>query len=94
MHRINANLVLELPRFDIATHDETLINHYNQMRIEQRLNQVGRGRLLASNETAREEWVDALHELSSSDSFGLDDSPALRISCLYSLLLLNPDIVA
>jgi hypothetical protein len=94
MLRVNANLTLELPRFDPAVRDERIVNHYNQMRIEQRLNKVGRGRLLASNETAKEEWVDALHELSCSNSFGLDDSPALRISCLYSLLQLNPDVIA
>jgi hypothetical protein len=94
MLRVNANLILELPRFVTAVPDERLVNHYNQMGIEQRLNQVGRGRLLASNETTREEWVDTLHELSSSNSLGLDDSPALRINCLYSLLLLNPDVIA
>jgi hypothetical protein len=94
MLRVNANLILELPRFVTAVPNERLVNHYNQMRIEQRLNQVGRGRLLASNKTTREEWVDALHELSGSNSLGLDDSPALRINCLYSLLLLNPDVIA
>jgi hypothetical protein len=53
------------------------------------LNKVGRGRLLASRQTTREEYVDALYEL-SPDS--VDDSPAFRVSCLFSLLLLNPAI--
>jgi hypothetical protein len=100
MLRVNTNLILELPRFIpappfiAAVFDVRLLNHYNQMRIEQRLNKVGRGRLFASNETTREEWVDALHELSCSNSFDLDDSPALRISSLYILLQLNPDVIA
>jgi hypothetical protein len=29
--RVNTNLVLELPSDIAATHDETLVNHYNQM---------------------------------------------------------------
>jgi hypothetical protein len=90
--RVNTNLILKFPRLDTAVRDETLVNHYNQMRIEQ--HRFGRGRLLASNQTTREEWVDALYDLSCSDfvDVGLDDSPELRVGCLYSLLLQKPDI--
>jgi hypothetical protein len=98
MLRINSSLVLKLPPplFTTYGRDENLVKHYDLMRIEQRLNIVGRGSLiLLENDMVREDWLDALYELSSF-SFGavdLDDSPALRISCVYSLLRLNPDIV-
>jgi hypothetical protein len=92
MLRVNTNLVLNLPRLDTVACDETLVNHYNQMRIEQRLNKVGRGRLLApSNHTRTEEWVDALHKLSACAE---NDDPSFDVSCLYSLLRLNPAVVA
>jgi hypothetical protein len=66
-----------------------LVDSRNQMLIEQRLNEVGRGRLLASSQTTKEEWVDALHELNYDDVD--DEQPeALRVSCMYSLLHLNP----
>jgi hypothetical protein len=58
-----------------------------QLRIEQRLNEVGRGKLLLSSQTTREEWVDVLHELSSYDD---DDHDSFDASCLYSLLRLKP----
>jgi hypothetical protein len=67
-----------------------LLESRNQMVIEQRLNEVGRGRLLASRQTNKEEYVDALHELGSYD---VGDSPAFQISCLYSLLRLNPSVI-
>jgi hypothetical protein len=52
------------------------------------LRKVGRGRLLASsNHTTREEWVDALHELSI---LNVNDPSEFHVSCLYSLLRLNP----
>ena len=57
------------------------------MRIEQRLNEVGRGRLLSSSQTPRKEWVDALNELNSGN---VDETPEFIVSCLYSLLRLNP----
>jgi hypothetical protein len=53
------------------------------------LNKVGRGRLLSSIQTPREEWIDALHEL---NTFDVNDCPAFGVSCLYSLLRLNPAI--
>jgi hypothetical protein len=61
-----------------------------KMVIEQRLNQVGRGRLLTpSYHTTREEWVNALHEMSTLDA---NDPSAFNVSGLYSLLRLNPAI--
>jgi hypothetical protein len=77
---------MKLPPFKTAGADERLRESRKQMVIEQRLNQVGRGRLL-SRQTTREEWADALHEL---NSYNVNDSPAFRVSCLYSLLRLNP----
>jgi hypothetical protein len=49
MLRVNAGIKLILPDalFDATVGDERNIDHLNQMRIEQRLNEVGRGRLLA-----------------------------------------------
>jgi hypothetical protein len=59
------------------------------MLLEQALNEVGRGRLLASRQTPREEWVNAMNALNSSN---VDDTPDFRVSCLYSLLRLNPSV--
>jgi hypothetical protein len=61
----NANLVLKLLPFKTAGVNERLHESREQMVIEQRLNQVGRGKLLASTQTTRNEWVDALDELNS-----------------------------
>jgi hypothetical protein len=89
MLRVNTSLSLELPEFETSGADEMLVDSRNQMLIEQRLNEVGRGRLLASSQTTKEEWVDALHELNYDDVD--DEQPeALRVSCMYSLLHLNP----
>jgi hypothetical protein len=90
MLRVNTDLVLKLPPLETTGEDARLLECRDQMRIEQRLNHVGRGRLLASIQTTREEWVDALHELNSRD---VDDPRAFRVSCLYSLLRLNPSVV-
>jgi hypothetical protein len=88
MLRVNTSLVFELPPFKTYGADEILLEARKQMMIiEQRLNQVGRGKLLSSSLTTREEYVNALHMLSSSN---VDDSPTFRISCLYSLLRLKP----
>jgi hypothetical protein len=65
--------------------DERLLKSHKQMRIEQRLNTVGRGTLLSSSNTPREAWVNALQELNSKN---IDDP--LKVSCLYSLLRLSP----
>jgi hypothetical protein len=100
MLRVNTNLVLELPIFEIADSDEIILESWKQMHIEKRLNKVGRGKLLASKQTTKGEWVDALHELSSDDVYPEpedddDDDLAevLRITCLFSLLRLNPSVV-
>jgi hypothetical protein len=89
MLRVNTSLLMELSPFDDAGADERIVDFRNQMRIEQGLNKVGRGRLLASNQTPRQEWVDALDELNSSL---VDETPEFNVSCLYSLLQLHPDV--
>jgi hypothetical protein len=89
MLRVNTSLVLKLPPFETAGMDEWL---RESVRIEQRLNTVGHGTLLASSKTTREQWVDALHELNSGNVD--DDSPAFRVSCLYSVLRSNPTVVS
>jgi hypothetical protein len=72
--------------------DERIVDSHNQMVIEERLNEVGRGRLLtsSSNHTTREEWVNALYELSAVN---INDTSAFLVSCLYGLLRLNPSLV-
>jgi hypothetical protein len=88
MLRVNTSIDLNFPPFDSASSgDESLRKSHDQMRIEQRLNYVGRGELLSSSQTTKGEWVDALHEL---DSCGYDESPTFQVSCLYSLLQLDP----
>jgi hypothetical protein len=87
MLQVNTSLVLELPQFRDRAGNKKLVISHNRMLIEQRLNKVGRGRLLASSQTPREAWVDALNELNSSD-----ESPEFKVSCLYSLLRLHPDV--
>jgi hypothetical protein len=90
MLRINTSLVLNLTPYETADADERLRESRLQMRIEQRLNQVGRGRLLASRQTTKEEYVDALNNLNSNSEH---ICPAFQVGCLYSLLCLNPSIV-
>jgi hypothetical protein len=90
MLRVNTSLVLKLPPFDDSVGDEMLVDSRNQMRIEQGLNHVGRGRLLSSSQTTRKEWVDALHELSCYCS--VHETPEFNVSCLYSLVQLHPDV--
>jgi hypothetical protein len=101
MLRVNTSLDLTLPPFESAGADERLLESRQQMFIELQLNRVGRGRLVKSRQTTREEWVDALRKLNFTqfdDSpplgvYNLNDSPAFRVSCLYSLLRLNPSVV-
>jgi hypothetical protein len=89
MLRINTSLDLKLPPFGSAGADERLLESREQMEIEQRLNKVGRGRLMASRQTTREEYADALNELNSCN---VGYSPAFQVSCLYSLLRLHPSV--
>jgi hypothetical protein len=91
MLRTNTTLNLELPPFETAGADERLRESRDQLHIEDRLNKAGRGKLLASSQTTKEEWVDALHELNSDN---VDFPPALQVSCLYSLLRLSPAVVS
>jgi hypothetical protein len=90
MLRVNTSLVLKLPPFETVGADERLLRSQQQMVIEQRLNKVGRGRLMVSKETTREAYVDALHGL---NTYNVDDSHAFQVSCLYSLLRLNPSVI-
>jgi hypothetical protein len=54
MLRINTSLVRNLPPFESDGADERLLECQKQMRIEQRLNQVGREKLVASRQTTEE----------------------------------------
>jgi hypothetical protein len=90
MLRVNTSLIVEHPPFEPAGADERLCESHKQLVIEQRLNKVGRGRLMVSHEATKEEWLDALHEL---NSYNVADSHAFQVSCLYSLLHLNPNIL-
>jgi hypothetical protein len=88
MLRVNTSIILKLPPVEPAcADDETLRESRKQMLIEQRLNRVGRGRLMASSQTTRAEYVDALNDL---NSYNVDKSPAFQVSCLYSLIRLHP----
>jgi hypothetical protein len=89
MLRVNTSLILTYPPVDFATADERFIHHHDQKVLEKILNKVGRARLLSSRQTETEEWVDALHELNSNV---VDGSPAFQVSCLYSLLRLQPAV--
>jgi hypothetical protein len=92
MLRVHTCLNLKLSPFKTADADFRLVKCRNQMRIEQRLNKRGRGRLLSSSiQTIKEEWVDALYKLSMYDC---DDPSAFRLSCVFSLLRLDPSVVA
>jgi hypothetical protein len=87
MLRFNTSLELELPPLDTAGGDQRVLDSHNQMRMEQRLNQAGRGLLVGSDQTTRAAWVDALQKLNCNNA---DDTPAFQVGCLYSLLRLNP----
>jgi hypothetical protein len=91
MLRFNTSLTLDLEIVSLETAggDQRVLDSCNQMRIEECLNEAGRGELLSSdeNETTRAAWVDALDELNVTTG---DDTPAFQVSCLYSLLRLIP----
>jgi hypothetical protein len=89
MLRVNTGLILELPPFDDDGGDERLIDSVNQMRIEQELNGGGRRRLLSSSQTPREDWVKALYDMNFNND---EETPEFNVSCLYSLLRLNPSV--
>jgi hypothetical protein len=81
MLRVNMSLALDLPPYKAGGADERLRESRKQVRIEQRLNEVGRGRLMTSRQTTKEDYVDALNELNSQNDH---NSPAFQVSCLYS----------
>jgi hypothetical protein len=87
MLRVNTSIKLDLYTCDADVGDEKDIEHFRQMLIELQMNEVGRGILLASSQTPREDWVNALQELNA-----LNDDDLFEISCLYSLLQLHPDV--
>jgi hypothetical protein len=87
MLRKNTNLNLDLPPFENVGADERLDESFVELLMEQRLNRICRGKLLASSQTTKEEWVDALHELNSCN---VDFPPNFQVSCLFSLLRLHP----
>jgi hypothetical protein len=53
MLRVNTSIVMKLPRDELAGADERLCESLKQMRTEQRLNHVGRGRLLVAPDEKR-----------------------------------------
>jgi hypothetical protein len=89
MLRVNTSLNLILPddALDYDVGDKKDAELFNQMLIEQRLNEVGRGRPLTSSQTPREEWINALQELIATN-----DNDRFKVGCLYSLLRLYPDL--
>jgi hypothetical protein len=87
MLRVNTSLVLNFKTAGADGRPCDRCESRDQLRIEMGLNNVGRGVLLTSGQTTRKDWVDALCELNSHT---VDDSPAIQVSCLYSLLLLHP----
>jgi hypothetical protein len=54
MSCVNTRLVLEIPPFKTDDSDASLLECHSQLRIEQRLNELGRRRLLSSSQTTRE----------------------------------------
>jgi hypothetical protein len=84
---VKKRLVLKLPTFKTAGADEKLCESRDQLLIEMRLNEVGRGILLSSTFTTRDMWVYSLCALNSKN---MDESPAFQVSCLYSILLSHP----
>jgi hypothetical protein len=87
MLRVNTNLNLRLPPLDPAGAKQRVRKSRSQMFVEQLLNKAGRGELLSSSQTTRAAWVDALQKLNSMNG---DSSPRFQVSCLYSLLRMNP----
>jgi hypothetical protein len=87
MLRVNTCIKLDLPVLDADVVDQRLVDSRNQMLIEQRLNAIGRGKLLASSQTPKEKWVNALQELNTPNGDDL-----FEVGCQYSLLRLNPSV--
>jgi len=80
-------LGLPSPRSD--ANDETR-KQWDLLRIEDSLNRAGVGKLVASNQPTWEEWIHALDALNGNNED--EDSHKFLLSCLYSMLQLNPSI--
>jgi hypothetical protein len=95
MLRENTNVVVNIERGTLQPGDPTF-DSFQQVRIEQLLNQVGRGGLLSLSQTSTE-WVDALNELNLLSKCTCPcspcichNTPAFHVSCMYSLLRMYP----
>jgi hypothetical protein len=71
--------------------DEGTRTHFFQYVIEYMLNKAGRGTLLASNLTTRRDWINALTDMNvfASDNKCVSE---FHLSCVYSMLQLNPNM--
>jgi hypothetical protein len=70
---------------------------YARMRIELRLNAVGRRQLLAMSPTTREAWVNGLVKLNDIHTTCVvvgenENNRDIQVDCLYTFLLLNPTV--
>jgi hypothetical protein len=93
MLRVNTSLTLQLPPFNTAGGDRRVLESHNQMCIEAHLNKAGRGELLSSSQKTRAAWVDALQKLNAIYvTQPYYSTPAFQVSCLFSLLRLNPAV--
>jgi hypothetical protein len=92
MLRVNTRIRLDLPVLDAEVVDPRLVDSRNLMLIENRLNEIGRGNLLASSQTPKEEWVNALQKLTTLNGDDLFEVDLFEVGCLYSLLRLNPSV--
>jgi hypothetical protein len=62
---------------------------YAKLRIELRLNAVGRRQLLVTSPTTREAWVHALLQLNADRT---PEDRDIKVDCLFTFLLLNPTV--
>jgi len=82
---------LELPGIKSDADSETMLQHF-LMCIEIYLTNAGRGSLVMSNQTTREEWINVLQDLDVTVSKEQNKRSSFQLSCLYSMLQLNPGI--
>ena len=88
MLKINMNVRLKLPNLKSDADSETRVQQ-SLMRIESNLNEAYCGSLVTSNQTTREEWVNALQRLNDSCK---NDGASFHLSCVYSMLQRNPSL--
>lgn len=62
---------------------------FAKMRIELRLNAVGRRELLVTSPTTREAWVNGLLQLNADSC---QENHDIKVDCLFTFLLLNPTV--